>query len=46
VSEAGHKVLAQTARVVAAVNLRLLLDEDLRTRAKTEHAEWKELYNQ
>jgi metal-dependent amidase/aminoacylase/carboxypeptidase family protein len=44
-SEAGHQVLVQTARVVAAVNLRLLLDEELRTRAKAEHEEWKEKYN-
>ncbi len=45
VSDAGHEVLVQTARVVAAVNLRLLLDEELRTRATAEHAEWKEKYN-
>jgi amidohydrolase len=46
VSDAGHRALIQTARVVAAVNLRLLLDEELRERAKAEHAAWKEKYNQ
>ena len=46
VSDAGHKALIQTARVVAAVNLRLLLDAELREKAKAEHAMWKEKYNQ
>lgn len=46
VSDVGHKTLIQTARVVAAVNLCLLLDEEVRQRAKAEHAMWKEKYNQ
>ena len=46
VSEAGHWALVQTAKVSAAVHLRLLLDEELREKAKAEHAKWKEKYNQ
>jgi metal-dependent amidase/aminoacylase/carboxypeptidase family protein len=46
ISEAGHWALVQTAKVSAAVHLRLLLDEALRERAKAEHAEWKAKYNQ
>lgn len=46
VSDAGHEALIQTARVAAAVNLRLLLDGELRERAKAEHAMRKEKYNQ
>ena len=46
ISEAGHWALVQTAKVSAAVHLRLLLDESLRERAKAEHAQWKEKYNQ
>lgn len=44
ISDAGHNSLILTAKVMAAVGLRLLLDEDLRQKAKTEHAEWVKKY--
>ncbi len=43
-SPAGHKSLVLTAKVMVAVGLRLLLDEELRKNAKTEHAEWLKKY--
>lgn len=45
VSEPGHRSLLLTAKVMAAVGLRLLLDPELREKAKTEHADWLEKYH-
>jgi len=45
ISEAGHKSLILTAKVMAAAGLRLLLDPKLRDKAKAEHASWLEKYN-
>jgi len=42
----GHKSLILTSKVMAAVGLRLLMDPDLRQKAKTEHAQLLEKYNQ
>jgi amidohydrolase len=44
VSEAGHKSLVLTAKVMAASGLRLLRDPALREKAKTEHAKLVEEY--
>jgi amidohydrolase len=44
-SEAGHKSLVLTAKVMAAAGLRLLMDAGLRHKAKAEHALWMEQYN-
>lgn len=46
ISPAGHKSLILTAKVMAATSLRLLLDPDLRQKAKKEHTMWVEKYNQ
>jgi metal-dependent amidase/aminoacylase/carboxypeptidase family protein len=46
ISPAGHKSLILTAKVMGAVALRLLIDEDLRNSVKREHAEWLEKYNE
>jgi len=46
ISPAGHKSLILTAKVMAAAALRLLLDLDLRQKAKAEHTAWVEKYNQ
>lgn len=46
ISSAGHKSLILTSKVMAASALRLLLDPDLRQKAKKEHAMWVEKYNQ
>jgi amidohydrolase len=45
ISEAGHKSLVLTSKVMAASALRLLMDPELREKAKTEHAKWVEEYN-
>lgn len=39
ISEAGHKSLILTSKVMAAVGLRLVMDEGLRKKARAEHAE-------
>ncbi len=44
-SPEGHKSLILTSKVMAATALRLLMDPELRTKAKEEHAEWLEKYN-
>jgi amidohydrolase len=46
ISPAGHRSLILTSKVMAAVGLRLLLDEELRKKAKTEHTEWVKKYTQ
>ena len=45
VSEAGHRSLILTAKVMAASALRLLMDPELREQAKVEHTSWVEEYN-
>lgn len=45
ISEAGHRSLILTSKVMAATALRLLLDKDLREKAKAEHKKWVEKYN-
>jgi hypothetical protein len=45
ISPAGHKSLILTAKVMAATALRLLLDPDLRQKAKAEHTAWVAKYN-
>ena len=45
VSEAGHKNLILTAKVMAASGLRLLMEPELREKAKAEHAKLVEEYN-
>lgn len=45
ISAAGHESLILTAKVMAAVGLRLLLDAELRDQAKAEFAAWVEKYN-
>jgi len=44
ISPAGHKSLILTSKVMAATALRLVMDEKLAAKAKTEHAEWLEKY--
>jgi hypothetical protein len=46
ISPAGHKSLILTSKVISAVGLRLVLDEELRKKAKSEHAEWLRKYKQ
>jgi amidohydrolase len=46
VSAAGHKSLILTSKVMAAVGLRLFMDEGLRKKAKAEHTEWLTKYEQ
>jgi len=46
ISEAGHKSLILTSKIMAAAALRLLLDPGLQAKAKKEHADWLEKYNQ
>ena len=46
ISPAGHESLILTAKVMAAVGLRLLTDVKLREQAKAEFAAWLEKYNQ
>ena len=41
ISAVGHEGLIQTAKIGAAVGLRLLLDPDMRTKVKEEHARWQ-----
>jgi metal-dependent amidase/aminoacylase/carboxypeptidase family protein len=45
ISEAGHRSLILTSRVMAATGLRLLVDKKLREKSKAEHAMWLEKYN-
>ena len=45
VSEAGHRSLILTTKVMAASALRLLMDPELRERATAEHSNWVEEYN-
>jgi len=45
ISEAGHKSLILTAKVMAGSALRLLMDPEFRQKAKAEHAKWVEKYN-
>lgn len=45
VSEAGHRSLILTAKVMAASALRLIMDPELREEATAEHARWVEEYN-
>ncbi len=46
VSPAGHKSLLLTSKVMGAVALRLVVDPELRRKAKAEHAAWLEKYNE
>jgi len=46
ISEAGHRSLILTSKVMAAVGLRLILDPSLLEKAKEEHLEWVKKYNQ
>ncbi len=46
VSDAGHDVLVQTARVSRRSICGFFWTKSFGTRAKAEHAEWKEKYNQ
>jgi metal-dependent amidase/aminoacylase/carboxypeptidase family protein len=41
ISPEGHKGLVQTAKIGAAVALRLVLDPDLRAKVKEEQAQWQ-----
>jgi metal-dependent amidase/aminoacylase/carboxypeptidase family protein len=41
VSPSGHKGLIQTAKIGAAVALRLVMDADLRTKVNNEHDAWQ-----
>jgi hypothetical protein len=45
VSEAGHKNLVLTAKVMAASGLRLLKEPELREKAKAEHSKLVEEYH-
>jgi amidohydrolase len=45
ISQAGHNSLIMTARVMGASALRLLMDPELRKKAKEEHAMWLEKYH-
>jgi hypothetical protein len=45
ISEAGHKSLILTMKVMAASGLRLFMDKKLRDQARAEHAGWVEKYN-
>jgi metal-dependent amidase/aminoacylase/carboxypeptidase family protein len=45
VSEAGHKSLILTSKVMAASALRLFMNPEMREKAKAEHAELVEEYN-
>ncbi len=45
ISEAGHKSLILTMKVMAASGLRLLMGKKLSDRARTEHAGWVEKNN-
>jgi amidohydrolase len=45
ISPAGHESLILTAKVMAAVSLRMMMDAKLREQAKTEFASWVEKYN-
>ncbi|MFC2142541.1 peptidase dimerization domain-containing protein [Acidobacteriota bacterium] len=44
-SAAGHESLVLCAKVMAASGLRLLMDPELREKAKAEHTRWQEEYN-
>jgi hypothetical protein len=46
ISPAGHRSLLLTTKVIGAVALRMLIDSELREKAKVEHAEWLEKYNE
>lgn len=46
VSPAGHASLLLTTKVMGAVALRILIDKDIRDKAKAEHAEWLAKYNE
>jgi metal-dependent amidase/aminoacylase/carboxypeptidase family protein len=46
VSEAGHKSLILTSKVLAAVGLRLILDSELRRKVEAEHKEWVKKYEE
>ncbi len=41
ISAVGHEGLIQTAKIGTAVGLRLLLDPEMRTKVKEEHARWQ-----
>jgi len=45
VSPEGHKSLILTAKVMGATALRLVMDQKLRDKAKTEHVMWVDKYN-
>ena len=45
VSKAGHRSLILTTKVMAAAGLRLVLDPELRKKAKAEHADWLSKYH-
>jgi hypothetical protein len=45
VSPAGHESLILISKVMGAVALRLVVDPELRQRAKTEQAAWLKKYN-
>jgi hypothetical protein len=46
VSPAGHKSLVLTSKVMGAVALRLVVDPELRKKAKAEHSSWVVKYNE
>lgn len=45
ISPDGHKSLVLTAKVMGATALRLIMDKELREKAKAEHAMWLKKYN-
>ncbi|MFC2170176.1 hypothetical protein ACFLRM_06420, partial [Acidobacteriota bacterium] len=42
ISSEGHQGLVQTAKIGAAVALRLVMNEDLRAKVKQEHKQWQQ----
>jgi len=45
ISPEGHKSAISTAKVMAAVHLRLLMEPEVRRKAKEEHEKWLKEYN-
>lgn len=46
ISPAGHKSLILTSKVMGAVALRIATDDEIRKKAKEEHAMWLKKYNE